>query len=531
MTALAGTGGLVRLVLRRDRFILPVWVLLLGIIPMQYGVAIDGLLPTEAAREEYLRSIVGSPGLLALLGPAFNASLGALAAWRAGFLLVIVGLASLLTVIRHTRTDEEAGRRELLGSTVVGRHAPLAAALLVTVAADLVLGAIAAAGLLALGLPAVGAAAFGLGMAAVGWVFAAIGAVAAQLTEGAGAARGLAAGALGAAFLLRAAGDSVPGGSASWLTWLSPIGWSQQLRAFAGERWWVAALSVGLAAVAGAAAVALSARRDAGAGVVVPRSGPAAAAPGLRSPVALAWRLHRGMLVGWTAGLAVGGVVIGSVVDSTTDMAAESTQIRDILQRIGGAQSLADAFLSTTGGFVALVVAGYAVQATLRLRAEEDGLRAEPVLATATGRVSWAASHLVFGALGPALALAAFGLAAGLTYGAIAGDVGGQLPRALGGAMVQLPAVWVLGGIAAALFGLVPRLAQLTWALLGAFVLIGLLGPLMRLSQSVMDLSPFTHVPRIPGGELAVPPLAWLVAVAAALVAAGLAAFRRRDVG
>ena len=59
----------------------------------------------------------------------------------------------------------------------------------------------------------------------------------------------------------------------------------------------------------------------------------------------------------------------------------------------------------------ALAAAGYAIQATLRLRAEEEGLRAEPVLATAVGRLQWATSHLVFGLLGPAVALAAAGLA------------------------------------------------------------------------------------------------------------------------
>jgi ABC-2 type transport system permease protein len=118
----------------------------------------------------------------------FGATLGALIVWRAGLVFTIVGLASLLTVIRHTRTDEEAGRRELLGATVVGRNAPLAAALLVTFAADLLLGAILVAGILALGLPATGSVAYGLAVAAAGWMFAAVGALAAQLTEGASGA-------------------------------------------------------------------------------------------------------------------------------------------------------------------------------------------------------------------------------------------------------------------------------------------------------------------------------------------------------
>jgi putative exporter of polyketide antibiotics len=79
------------------------------------------------------------------------------------------------------------------------------------------------------------------------------------------------------------------------------------------------------------------------------------------------------------------------------------------------------------------------------------------VLATAASRPQWATSHLTFGVLGPAVALMASGLAEGLVYGLVSGDVGRELPRVLAGALVQLPAVLVLSGIAMALFGLLPR--------------------------------------------------------------------------
>jgi ABC-2 type transport system permease protein len=142
-----------------------------------------------------------------------------------------------------------------------------------------------------------------------------------------------------------------------------------------------------------------------------------------------------------------------------------------------------------------------------------------------------ATSHLIFAVVGPAVTLAAAGLAAGLTYGLSTGDVGEELPRVLAGAVVQLPAVWVLAGIAAALFGLLPRLTSLSWAALGAFVLLGLFGELLQLDQWLLDISPFTHIPKLPGGEVSAEPLGWLVSVAAVLTIAGLVGFRRRDVG
>jgi ABC-2 type transport system permease protein len=530
VSTLVGTGGLVRLILRRDRFLLPLWVLVLALLPVQTAVAIDQFYDTPAKLGDLYGTIATTPGLRAMLGPVFGASLGAITTWRAGLYFTMVGLASLLTVIRHTRTDEEAGRRELLGSTVVGRHAPLAAALLVTSAADLALGALLAAGMVGVGLPVAGSLAYGLSMAAAGWTFAAVGAVAAQLTQGAGAARGIALGSLGVAYALRAAGDTGgPDSGFGWLSWLSPIGWAQQTRPYAGERWWVFALPLALVAVLTTAAFTLSARRDVGAGVLPARLGPAEAAPGLRSPLALAWRLQRTALVSWTAGLALMGALIGSVATSVGDMAKESSQLKDLLERLGGEKALSDAYISGAMVIFALAAAGYAVQATLRLRGEEEGGRAEPVLATAVSRLRWAGSHLAFGLLGPVVALAAAGLAEGLAYGLASGDVAGELPRVLAGALVQLPAVLVLSGLAMALFGLLPRLAAVAWAALAASAFLVLIGPLLRLDQVILDLAPFAHIPKVPGASVSAVPLAWLLVIAAVLAAAGLAGFRRRD--
>ena len=105
------------------------------------------------------------------------------------------------------------------------------------------------------------------------------------------------------------------------------------------------------------------------------------------------------------------------------------------------------------------------------------------------------------------------------------------MPRLVGGALVQLPAVWVLAGLALALFGLLPRLAAGAWAALAVCLLLGQFGRLLQLDQWVLDLSPFTHLPRTLGTAVDAAPLLWLTAVAAGLVALGLVGLRRRDVG
>jgi len=239
VTALTGTGKLVRLILRRDRVLLPIWTLTFAGLMASIVASFQALFSTAAERQSYADASAADPGFTALYGPLHGSSLGELTVWRAGFYPVLIALIALLTVIRHTRTEEETGRRELLGATVVGRHAGMAAALGVTLAATLVLAALVAAALAGQGLPTGGSLAAGLQLAAAGWVFAAVGAVAAQLTSGAGSARGIAVGVLGGTWLLRVIGDvsGLSGGAVSWLSWLSPIGWAHKLRPFAGERW------------------------------------------------------------------------------------------------------------------------------------------------------------------------------------------------------------------------------------------------------------------------------------------------------
>jgi ABC-2 type transport system permease protein len=138
---------------------------------------------------------------------------------------------------------------------------------------------------------------------------------------------------------------------------------------------------------------------------------------------------------------------------------------------------------------------------------------------------------VVFAVVGSAAVLVPAGLAAGLTHGLRAHDLGRQVPRVLGGALVQLPAVWAIAAVAVVLFGFAPRIVPASWGVLGGCLLLGQLGPVLKLPQWVMDVSPFTHVPKIPGSPLSTAPLVVLTLVAGLLGLIGLLGFRRRDIG
>ena len=494
----AGTGALIRLILRRDRLLLPIWIALPPLFAILVADAFVQLYPTAASQQMLAAQLVNSPGFVALLGPVSVPTIGGLTAWRSGiFAALIVAGANALTVIRHTRADEETGRFELLGSRAVGRSAPLAASLVVTLGADLLIASLVAGGLIAFGLPVVGSVAFGLSLAAIGWTFAALAGVAAQLSESAGVARGVVGAFFFLFYVLRAVGDANEANGQSWLSWISPLGWMHLVQPFANTRWGVFALFLGSVIVLTAVTLALSSRRDVGAGFFLPRRGSARASHRLRGPLALAWRLHRRTLLAWAVLFAVYGVMIGYLAKTSVDLLAANPQLASLFAFFGGASAYTDTLFTFSLTFVGWIAAAYAITATLRLQSEEAEKHVDLVLAASVSRLRWAASDLALVLVGSAVMLAAFALPAGLTYGLSTGHGGSELPRLLVATMVYLPAVWVMAGIAMALYGLVPRLSFVSWGALAAFIGVELIGETLQVSQSILNLSPFNHVPKV----------------------------------
>ncbi|MEU5297521.1 ABC transporter permease [Streptomyces umbrinus] len=516
---LAGTWTLLRLALRRDRVMIPLWVAVIGLMVVSMPGSLESVYSTAAERADVADQMLTNSSLRAMYGPVFGDSLGGLTAWRIGtYAGVFAGIMSLLVVVRHTRDEEESGRQEMVSAGMVGRRAPLTSALLAALVANAGLALIITGGLAGQGSS--GALALGLGTAGVGMVFATMAAIVAQLTESARLAKGLTGGLLGAAFVLRAAGDSSVSDGSSVLTWLSPVGWLENLRSFADERWWVLLLFIAAVALQGLIAYDLAGRRDVGMSFLPTRPGPASGRLG--TAWSLAWRLQRGSVLGWSLGFLAAGVAFGGITTGATDLVGDNERTREIIERMGGQSGITDAFLATMVGMLGMVAALYVVQSVLRLHAEETSQRAEPVLANAVGRLRWASGHLLIAFGGATLIMLIGGLGLALGYGQ-------DLPTILGACLVQLPAIWTIGGLAVLLHGVSPTVAPAAWAVAGAALLLGWIGPALDLPTTLLNLSPFGHLPKLPGGEMAWTPVLVLTGIAVALVGVGLGALRRRD--
>lgn len=523
----SGTGVLLRFLLRRERTRLPWWLLGTGLLLLVQSTQSQSIYGTPEKLARLRETLSGNTAVIAMSGPPeLLATIGGEVVFEIfAFLAIVVGLMNMFLVGRHTRSDEEAGRAELVRSARVGRRAPLTAALCLAAVADLAVAVIVFAVAAGTGLPLDGSAVLALAMASVGLAFATLTAAAAQLFENPRAVYGLVALGIGGSYVLRAAGDV---GNAA-LSWASPIGWGQRTLPYSDDRLWPLLIPLAVSVLLVAVAVALLDRRDFGAGLVPSRPGRATASRTLGSPLGLAWRLQRGALTGWTAGLFLLGVAYGSVTDSIEQWIADNPEVAEFLP--GGAADVVDSYLALTTLILAVVTTGFAVTSALRARSEETAERAEPVLATPTGRVSWLGSHVTVALAGSALVLVAAGFGQGLAYGLSVSDAG-QVTRLVGVALVYVPAVWLLVGLTVLGFGWLPRVASvIAWFAVGYCAVVALFADSFDLPEWSQQASPFAHTPQVPFEDLTSVPLLVIGAVVAGLLAGGVVGLRRRDVG
>jgi ABC-2 type transport system permease protein len=528
MNALVGTVLLTRHAFRRDRILATTWVVVLALTCYASAAATSSLYPSMADRVSAAEAINSSPAIVALYGPILDVrSLGELAMTKMTVLYaVFVAIMCLVLVRRHTRVEEENGQTELIGGTAVGRDAPLASAVVEAGAVALVLGLVSAGVNIVAGLPVAGSLAFGASWAGVGLTSVGMTAVACQLSASARTCAAIAAGMLGFVYLLRAVGDT----SVSWLSWLSPLGWSTQLRAYSGTRWWVLLLYVALAAALVGAAQVLRARRDLGSGLLAARPGPAHGSPRLADAVALSLRVHGSMLWIWSVSTASMGVVFGAIAPNIGDL-LDSPSARQMIERLGGEGVLEETLIAAELSILAVVVTCFAIAVVGHGGADEHDGRTEQVLATATSRLRAFVATTLVALVGSAWLLLVTGIALSLGYGGVGGGLGTAFGDIVPAALVQVPAVWVVTALAAACFALRSSWTVLAWGLLVLFLTLGQLGELVKLPTWVIDLSPYTNVPTMPVEPFSAAPVLILTAIAAAVLATAGWRYRSRDIG
>lgn len=523
----AGVTTLVRFALHRERWALPWWLLGIGALLALQSVSSQNFYDSPAKLAQLRATMSANAAMVAMGGPTrLLETVGGEVMFEIfAYLAIVVSLMNMFVIGRNTRSDEESGRGELVRSAPVGRHAPLAAALGVAAITNVVVALVVFVTATATGLPVAGSALVASAIAGLGFTVAAATTVAAQVFENPRSVYGAISALVALAYVLRAIGDV--GNDA--VAWASPIGWGQRTYPFVDDRWWPLSLFAATSVVLIAVAVALSRRRDFGAGIFGYRTGRGTASRLLGSPVGLVWRLQRATVFGWCVGAFVLGLAYGSFADSIEQFLADNPEIADFLT--GDARDAVDSYLSLTLSIIALLAAACGVAGVLRARSEENSGRAEVILAAPVGRVRWLSGYLAVAMIGSALVLVAGGLGDGLAYGVTVGEPL-QSVRLAASALGYVPAVWVIVTVTAAVVGWAPRNAvALSWLFYTYVVVAVMFAEAFELPEWFTAASPLRYTALVPSAEFDPRTTLVLLAVVAGVSGFACAGFRRRDLG
>ncbi|CAN5246357.1 ABC transporter membrane-spanning protein [soil metagenome] len=513
-----GFGLLLRLGLRRDRVMIAVWLVLLTAMAYASAATTPTLFDSEESRVLLATSLNSQTAVVALYGPILDVtSVGEIAMAKMTVLYALApAILMVILVRRHTRTEEESGRAELVGAGVIGRGSPLAAAVGQALAVSAMLGLLVSTADILGGLPVLGSIWFGLAWVGTGAVATGVAAVAVQLSPSSRTCASIAAAVLGVCYLVRAVGDA---SGWTWLSWVSPLGWNTQLSAWQDPRAWVVALYAGLSVALLNVAWVLRSRRDLGSGIIAPRPGPTGSS--IASPLGLMARTQRTSLALWSVSVAGVAVLFGVISPGLDDMMRRAGGV-EILDRLGGAM------IAAVLSVVAIVISSYSIIVVNQVAADETSDRAELVLSTAASRRSWFLATVATAGLGGVWLLSLTGIGLWVGYGL----AGGQSAwRALPAALTWIPVVWTVAGVGLVGYGLRASWAVFGWVALGLSMLVTLVGELAAFPGWVVNLSPYSLIARYPVEEVDWVVEIALVAVTGALVAAAWLRFRSRDIG
>ena len=484
--------------------------------------------PTVADRITFARSFGANKAVELFYGsPHDLLSVGGYVAWRVGGAgAILAGVFGLLAAVRALRAEEDAGRQELVLAGTVSRRSAYLGALAAIGAGGLVIWLALFLGLAAARLAVGGSAFLALVTVSPLFVFAGFGAIASQLAPSRRIALELATASLLVGYLLRVIGDIST--SLGWVRWATPLGWSEETRAFAGARPAVLILPAVTSAVLLTIAGVIAARRDIGTGMLPARD---TAAPRLRllsSPTALTVRDELGSIAVWATGTGLFALVVGVLSTSFTN-ANIPASLREQLAKFGGAA------ITTPRGAIGfyfllfvLTISLFVCTQISAVRRDEAEQRLETLFAFPVGRRRFLAGRLLVAAGGAMLLSLAAAFCA--WAGAAAQNAHVSLPRLLEAGANCLPAALLFLALGALAFAVVPRAASsIAYGLVSLAFLWQLLGALLGAPQWLLDLSPFQHVALVPAQAFRAGAAAGMLAIAAAATIASLWFFRRRD--
>ncbi len=539
MKIFVGTKRLTRLNLRRDRITVPVTLLLAIGMTAGSAPALASAYPDYAMQLSYVASSVTSVVGRLFQGTIQGVSLGSiLMAETFMFTAVILAIMSIFIVSRHTRHNEETGAGELIGSTVVGRSSPLTSALFVAIGANLVAGLLIFLALMGVPeLDKIGSAYFASALAMTGIFFAGVSAITVQLSDYRRGANMIAISVLALSFIIRGVGDVMGdinadglGVTASWVSWLSPLGWANQvLPYYDNNPIPLLLLLVGSLTTAAVGYFILS-KRDIGSSIFESKPGPARAKASLLRTGGLARRLQQPNLIAWGIGAALMGAMMGIMVNDFRSTFEENELFQEFFATSESTASFGEMMIAAMFPLIGAMIAGYTVSALSKMQDEEGSGRLEFLVSTALSRTRWLFTHVKTIVIGVLITLGLLGVSGAIGYTLVTKEPEVGFGGVVLAGLSSLPATLLFTAIVLLVFAIYGRFVKtFAWAFYAYCVLVVQFAAIFTWPNWTTNLSPFSHTPAVPAANVNIAPLVIMTVLAIALGALATAMFNRRN--
>ncbi|MDR0885289.1 MAG: hypothetical protein LBN22_02795 [Clostridiales Family XIII bacterium] len=524
--------NIMRFILKQDRIWLTAWIIGVLIMNIAFVPAFVGIAPTQADLNMYYETMK-NPAMIVMMGPLYAKSYtyGVMyIQMMLSFTIALQAIMNLFFVTRHCRNDEEDGRIEVLSSLPIGRESILSSTIVIMVAFNLLIGMVTGFGVAACGVPSMdlkGSLLFGLIQGATGLFFGGIATVTSQICMTARGANALGMGALGIAYMFRAIGDI----KYDILNWFTPFGIAFKTKPYVTDDYAQVLIIVAASVVLLAISIYLNSKRDLYDGFLPQRKGRTHAGLWLRGAGTLSFRLVRNQIITWGLVIFILGLSYGSIFGDFEKFMSDNAIIGQLIGEAKGAPAneALYSFISYLALVMGLITTVPIINIIHKIQVEEHKQRIDQLYAKSVSKDTHFLSYVViaFGASILFQFLCAFG-----EWTASASVMKDPIHLAIfvKTALISLPAIWIFLGLEVLLIGLLPKLSSLIWLAFAASFLLVYLGKLLKLPTWTEKLTPFSHVPDYPVGQIHFEPLVVMSVIFLVVTVIGIVAYRARDV-
>ena len=553
MTQVKGFCRYSKFIFRRERITSLIWAASLIFINTIVALAYIQLFDNDEAIQQMVGTL-SSPAMQAIVGPVYGPEpitidyiTIAFAQEMLVFMMIASAIMNIFFINRHTRTDEELGRLEMIRSLPVGRLTVAVSALVFAFGLNLAISVLMALGLIAAnvaGTTIAGAFVYSFAVGIAGFLFACVTLLTAQVFQNARSASTWAFAALGIFYGVRAYADMAQNLT---FNYISPLGLGLRVFAFWDNNFMPLIILLTECAAIAVIALVICAKRDLGEGVVPARKGRKNASVFLQSPFGLAWRLTKNTVIIWLISMFAMGATYGAVLDDIGGFVESNDMFRQLI--IGNDEEMlalleipeasqaiheqiksmmVDSFVAFMYVIMALLASVPVIIMAGKIHSEEKRGRLEGIFARSVNRYTMFGSYLLIALI----ASVAFMISGAVGIYAVSSDLtnAGDLIKA---AFVYVPSLLTMIGISVLLVGLLPKLTSLVWGVFAFSFVCVYFGRLLDLPEWLPKITPYGSIPQytdIMAQDFSVVPVIVLSATAIILTAAGMFMFRQRDI-